>query len=109
MVSPMGAVRIASAPRRITAGTAAHGEHWYLRWKGYGAMYLSDFIQQLDSAIAECELARVQLTANVKYPASDLVRAKAKVGLQDVNYQLYRLRTLRDGLLIEREPASLLH
>jgi hypothetical protein len=72
-------------------------------------MYLSDFIQQLDNAIAECELARVQLTANVKYPASDLVRAKAKAGLQDVNYQLYRLRTLRDGLLIEREPDSFLH
>jgi hypothetical protein len=72
-------------------------------------MYLGDFIKQLDNAIAECEVARVQLAANVKYPASDFVHQKAKDGLQNVNYQLYRLRTLRDGLLTDREPDSYLH
>jgi hypothetical protein len=72
-------------------------------------MYLGEFIKHLDDAIAECELARVQLAANVKYPSSDFVRKKAKTGLQDVNYQLYRLRTWRDGLLSDREPDTFLH
>jgi hypothetical protein len=72
-------------------------------------MYLGDFIRELNSAIAECETTQLKFSACLKYPSSDYVRQKAKAGLMDVNYQLYRLRTLRDGLLTEREPDSFLH
>jgi hypothetical protein len=71
-------------------------------------MYLDDFIQQLDSAITECETAQLKYSACLKYPSSDHVRQKAKVGLQNVSYQLYRLRTIRDGILIDREPDTFL-
>jgi hypothetical protein len=72
-------------------------------------MYLGDFIEQLERAITECETAQLKFSACLKYPSSDYVRQKAKTSLLEVTYQLHRLRTIRDGLLVEREPDDFVH
>jgi hypothetical protein len=72
-------------------------------------MYLGEFIEQLDTAISQCESAEMAQHRALSAQTCEADKANVKAMLRKLREHAYRLRCMREGLLAERDPGSYLN